>query len=121
MHFEPESIAPCGPGSSARIDLATPAISMSSLDLDKMQLTSGSVQSAMAVVTLEMLSFLMRDENLQVIKVTFTVVAPWAIEELLERRTASFFAHCSVNVNRNKVDSNGVDRDKGDFKNRKRW
>ena len=65
-----------------------------------MQLTSGSIQSAMAVVTLEMLSFLVRNEDLQVVKVTFTVVAPWAIEELLERGTASFFTHC------------GVDRDK---------
>lgn len=46
----------------------------------EMQLTSRSIQSAIAVVTLEMLSFLMRDENLQVIEVTFTVVAPWAIE-----------------------------------------
>lgn len=46
----------------------------------EMQLTSRSIQSAIAVVTLEMLSFLMRDENLQVIEVTFAVVAPWAIE-----------------------------------------
>lgn len=84
-----------------------------------MQLTSGSVQSAMAVVTLEMLSFLVRDENLQVIEVTFTVVAPWAIEKLLERGTASFFTHCGVDVNRDKIDSDDVNRDKGDFKNRK--
>lgn len=48
--------------------------------LDKMQRTSCSIQSAIAVVTLEMLSFLMRDEDLQVIEVTFAVVAPWAIE-----------------------------------------
>lgn len=48
--------------------------------LDEMQLTSGSIQSAIAVVTLEMLSFLMRDEDLQVVKVTFAVVAPWTIE-----------------------------------------
>ena len=48
--------------------------------LDKIQLTSSSVQSAIAVVTLEMLSFLVRDEDLQVIEVTFAVVAPWAIE-----------------------------------------
>lgn len=64
--------------------------------LDKMQLTSGCIQSAIAVVTLEMLSFLMRNEDLQVVKVPFAVVAPWAIEELLERGTASFFTHCSV-------------------------
>jgi hypothetical protein len=42
-----------------------------------------------------MLGFLMRDEDLEIIKVTFAVVAPWAIKGLLEGE-ATFFDHCSV-------------------------
>jgi hypothetical protein len=66
-----------------------------------MQLTSSSIQSAIAVVTLEMFCFLMRDEDLQVVKVTFAVIAPWALQELLERGTASFFTHCSADGDQN--------------------
>lgn len=65
--------------------------------LGNMQLTSSCIQSAIAVVTLEMFCFLVRDEDLQVVKVTFAVVAPRTVQELLERGTASFFTHCSVN------------------------
>jgi hypothetical protein len=43
----------------------------------------------------------MRDEDLQVVKVTFAVIAPWALQELLERGTASFFTHCSADGDQN--------------------
>jgi hypothetical protein len=46
--------------------------------------TSCCVQSAAASVTLEVFGFLMRDENLQIIEVTLTVVAPRPSEDLLD-------------------------------------
>jgi hypothetical protein len=59
----------------------------------KALLTSSCVQSASASFTLKVLGLLVGDENLQIVKVTLTVVAPWSIQKLFERGTASFLAH----------------------------
>jgi len=49
-------------------------------------LTASSVQTATAFVTLEVLCLLMRDEDFQIVKVAFAVVAPWALEDVLDAR-----------------------------------
>lgn len=65
-----------------------------------MNLTSSCIQSAIAVVTLEMLCFLMGDKDLQVVKVALAVVAPRTVKKLLEGGTTSLFAHCTVDGDR---------------------
>lgn len=41
--------------------------------------TSGSVQPSSATVAFEVFGFLVRDENLQVVKIALAVVAPWSL------------------------------------------
>lgn len=43
-----------------------------------------------------MLRLLVRNENLQVIKVTLAVITPWTIQELLKGGTTSFLAHIGL-------------------------
>lgn len=44
---------------------------------------SSRVQSTAASLTLEVLSLLVRYKNLQIVKVTLTIVAPWTVKLLL--------------------------------------
>jgi len=46
--------------------------------------TSSRVQSSPTTVAFEMFGFLVRDENLQVVKVALAVVAPWSLELLVQ-------------------------------------
>jgi hypothetical protein len=56
--------------------------------------TSCSVETATTAVAFEMLGLLMRNEKLQIFKITFTVVTPRAMDDLLDVGvTAPFLAH----------------------------
>ena len=57
------------------------------------KLTSGGIQSATTSLTLEVLGFLMQGQNLQVIKVTLTIVAPRTSQEFFQGGTASLLSH----------------------------
>lgn len=48
------------------------------------RLTSSCIQPSSASLAFEMLRFLMVDQDLQIIKVTLTVVAPWPREDLFD-------------------------------------
>ena len=47
------------------------------IELAILQLTSSCIQSTTTFIALEMLSFLMIDQDLQIIKIALTIVAPW--------------------------------------------
>jgi hypothetical protein len=47
------------------------------------RLASRGIQPPRAALALEVLSFLMVNENLQVIEIAFAVVAPWSCDEVL--------------------------------------
>lgn len=57
--------------------------------------TSGSVETTTTSVALEVLGLLMRDKELQILKVTLAVVAPWPRQDVLDIGvTALLLAHC---------------------------
>jgi len=56
--------------------------------------TSGCVQSSAAPIALEVFGLLMRNQNLQVVKVSLAVVAPRSREDFVDLRKLSLlFAH----------------------------
>lgn len=56
--------------------------------------TSCGIQSATTSFAFEMFSFLVRDEDLQVIEITLTIIAPWPSQQLLNiGMTALLLAH----------------------------
>lgn len=62
--------------------------------ISRRRLTSCSAQSATASFALEVFGFLMIDENLQVIEIALTVVAPWSGEDLIQvGMVALLFGH----------------------------
>lgn len=46
--------------------------------------TSSRIEASATAIAFEVLGLLVRDENLQVIKITFAVVTPWALQLLVE-------------------------------------
>jgi len=52
---------------------------------------AGSIKAAVAVVALVVLGLLVRNEDLQVVKVALAVVAPWARENFLEVGLVALF------------------------------
>lgn len=56
---------------------------MQSLWLDKKGLTACGVETTTASFTLEVLGLLVIDQDLEIIKVSFTVIAPWPSEDLV--------------------------------------
>lgn len=73
----------CGLGSYALRGLVfIVSLMRASVVLDD-QLTSSSIQPSAASLALEVLSLLMVDQNLQVVEISFTVVAPGPLQYLL--------------------------------------
>jgi len=61
------------------------------------ELTSSGVQAAIATITFEVLCFLVRDQNLEVVEVALAVVAPWTLQLFAEVGKAAFLVlrrHC---------------------------
>jgi hypothetical protein len=58
------------------------------------QRTTRSVESSTAAVAFEVLCFLMRDENLQIIERTLAVITPWLRKNILNFELSPFLAHC---------------------------
>lgn len=84
-----------------------------------MRLTSSSIQPPPASVALEVLRLLVRDEDLQVIKVAFAVVAPWATKELFEVRVSTLLlSHGVVDNSKSNMDIRVNDKDKSVVKSR---
>lgn len=48
-----------------------------------------------------MFGFLVRDENLEIVKIALAVIAPRPIQQLVQRRATSFLAHCGVRMSQN--------------------
>ena len=63
------------------------------------QPTSSCVQTAPTSVAFEMLCFLMIDENLEVVKITFTVIAPWSRQDFFDIWVASLLLRHLVPTN----------------------
>lgn len=60
------------------------------------RLTAGCVQAPPASVAFEVFRFLVRDQDLEIVKVALAVVAPRSSEELFQGGTAPFLAHDEV-------------------------
>jgi hypothetical protein len=58
-----------------------------------MPLTTSRIQTSTAAVAFEMLRFLMRDEDFEIIEVTLAVIAPRPTKDLLNVRVTSLFTH----------------------------
>jgi hypothetical protein len=58
-------------------------------------LTSSSVQPPSTSFTLEMLGLLMRNENLEIIEISFAIITPRPSKQFFQiRMTALLFDHC---------------------------
>ena len=69
-------------------------------------LTSSSIQSPSTSIALKVLCLLVRDEDLEVVEVAFTVIAPWPGKEFFEvGMTALLLAHGIVDNRRSVVNS----------------
>lgn len=53
-------------------------------------LTSSCIQTTPASVAFEMLCLLVIDEDLEVVEVTFAIIAPWSRQDFFHIRMASF-------------------------------
>ena len=61
--------------------------------------TSSSIQSASTSLAFEVLGFLMQSENLEIVKVTLTVIAPRSSQDLIQGGTTTLLlSHCECQL-----------------------
>lgn len=64
----------------------------------KAKLTTRGVQLAMTALAFKMFRFLMKCQDLEIIKVALAVVAPRTSQELIQCRSTSFLSHIESRV-----------------------